>query len=69
MTAQLTLIDTDDSVSWKIPEATRQIGRKGLAEARAALHSIPRRFDDADPRGTSPQGDQHGTQHGHPAAA
>ena len=42
MTAQLLLIDTD-AQSWKIPEATREIGRRGLAEARAVLHAIPRR--------------------------
>ncbi|HOT81383.1 MAG TPA: hypothetical protein PKY13_15415 [Microthrixaceae bacterium] len=60
MTAQLTLIDTADTHSWKIPEATRQIGRKGLAEARAILHSIPRRDLDGDSGGTDQQ---------HPAAA
>jgi len=59
MTAQLILIDTDEP-SWKIPEATREIGRKGLAEARAVLRSIPRR----EPADAS--ADQH---HSHPAAA
>lgn len=42
MTAQLLLIDTDEP-TWKIPEATREIGRRGLADARAVLHAIPRR--------------------------
>lgn len=50
MTAQLTLIETEPS--WKIPEATREIGRRGLAEARAVLRSIPRRdVDGDDPNG------------------
>jgi len=47
MTAQLTLIEDTDA-TWKIPESTRLIGRKGLAEARAVLHSIPRRPLDDD---------------------
>ena len=63
MTAQLTLIDTD-APSWKIPEATREIGRKGLAEARAILHSIPRRSVDDDGITTI-----HGDHRQHSAAA
>lgn len=60
MTAQLILIDTDDASTWKIPEATKQIGRKGLAEARAVLHAIPRRSEDEV---------DGGDHHHHPAAA
>lgn len=59
MTSQLTLIDSEPA-SWKIPASTREIGRRGLAEARAVLHSIPRRFDD------EAHTDDH---HEHPAAA
>ncbi|MCB1285553.1 MAG: hypothetical protein M9952_02995 [Microthrixaceae bacterium] len=45
MTAQLALLDS--TPSWRISEETRRVGRTGLAEARAALHSVPRRvYDD-----------------------
>lgn len=37
MTIQLALIDTQPS--WKLDERTRQIGRRGLAQARAALRA------------------------------
>ncbi|MBX7070929.1 MAG: hypothetical protein K1X38_16225 [Microthrixaceae bacterium] len=47
MTAQLILIDTD-APTWKLPEATRAIGRRGIAEARAALRAVPR-FVPAEP--------------------
>lgn len=65
MTAQLTLIDTTEPV-WKIPEVTREIGRKGLAEARAALHAIPRRGGTPDDGGDD---HGHGNTHDHPVAA
>ena len=35
MARQLTLID--NSSPWRIDERTREIGRRGIAEARAAL--------------------------------
>ena len=35
MSKQLRLIDT--TASWRLDEHTREIGRKGLAEARQAL--------------------------------
>jgi hypothetical protein len=35
MARQLKLLDTPPS--WRIDEATRQLGRKGIAEARARL--------------------------------
>lgn len=35
MARQLTLID--NSAAWRIDERTREIGRRGLAEARAVL--------------------------------
>ena len=37
MARQLTLLDTPPS--WRIDEATKAVGRKGLAEARAALQA------------------------------
>ena len=36
MTTQLRLLETHDTV-WKLDERTREIGRRGLAQARAAL--------------------------------
>ena len=35
--AQLTLIDTPRS--WKLDEHTREVGREGIAQARAALRA------------------------------
>lgn len=35
MARQLTLIDT--TTPWRLDDETREIGRRGLAEARAAL--------------------------------
>lgn len=61
MTTQLHLLD-DIEPDWRIPESTKEIGRRGLAEARAVLRSIPRRHvDDVD------DVDDHGVHH--PAAA
>jgi len=31
---------TDNEPDWKIPEATKETGRRGIAEARAALKAI-----------------------------
>jgi hypothetical protein len=42
MPVQLHLIE-DSEPEWRIPEVTREIGRRGLAEARAVLRRIPRR--------------------------
>lgn len=62
MTNQLHLLD-DIEHDWRIPEATREIGRRGLAEARAVLRSIPRRHD-------VDHHDDRGDHHDHhPAAA
>jgi hypothetical protein len=36
MTTQLRLLETHDTV-WKLDERTKEIGRRGLARARAAL--------------------------------
>ena len=43
MQAQLVLID-DRPVDWRIDDRTREIGRKGLAEARAALQAASRKI-------------------------
>ena len=37
MARQLTLLDTPPA--WRIDEATKAVGRKGLAEARASLQA------------------------------
>ena len=37
MAGQLTLLDTPQA--WRIDEATREAGRRGVAEARAALEA------------------------------
>jgi hypothetical protein len=37
MARQLTLLDTPPS--WRIDEATREVGRRGIAEARALLQA------------------------------
>jgi hypothetical protein len=38
MTSQLRLLDPVD-VDWKLDERTKEIGRRGLAQARAALRA------------------------------
>ncbi len=45
--AQLNLIYIDDDM-WKLDERTIRVGRKGLAEARAALARSRRPYADAD---------------------
>jgi hypothetical protein len=42
MTTQLRLIE-DRPAEWRLDEQTREIGRQGLAEARAALQQAARR--------------------------
>ncbi len=37
MARQLTLLDTPPK--WRIDEATREVGRRGIAEARASLQA------------------------------
>lgn len=46
MQRQLTLINSDDTI-WRLDEETREVGRKGVAEARAALRAT-RRGDPTD---------------------
>lgn len=47
MQRQLTLLTRGDG-SWRLDEETREVGRKGVAEARAALQAS-RRPDTDDP--------------------
>ena len=39
MTSQLKLLEATD-VNWKLDERTKEIGRRGLAQARAALRAV-----------------------------
>lgn len=41
MERQLILLD-DDRADWRLDEATRERGRRGVAEARAALQATSR---------------------------
>jgi hypothetical protein len=43
MTTQLRLIIDDRPADWRLDEETREVGRRGLAEARAALQEAARR--------------------------
>ena len=42
MTDQLTLIDTSDE-AWRLDERTREIGRRGVEQARRALEEALQR--------------------------
>jgi hypothetical protein len=46
MARQLTLLDTPPS--WRIDEATREVGRRGIAEARASLRAALASAHDAE---------------------
>lgn len=48
MARQLTLINTRRS--WHLSERTKEIGRRGIAEARAALAATRPREDRPDPQ-------------------
>ena len=51
MKNQLTLLSSEDSM-WRIDEETREVGRKGIPAARAALQASRRAHtgdDDAHP--------------------
>jgi hypothetical protein len=61
MTKQLTLITSPAGrpQAWRLDERTRRIGRKGLAEARAALVDARRGARAPDPpRPSPPLGDR-----------
>ncbi len=55
--AQLTLIDTPRT--WKLDERTREVGREGIARARAALRDGRRTGPGAS--GAAPPGRRHGS--------
>ena len=41
MTRQLRLIEKKSQANWKLDRRTRELGRKGIADARAALAAAP----------------------------
>lgn len=43
--AQLHLIGPPDGGTWRLSRATREVGRRGVAQARAALEAARRRDD------------------------
>jgi hypothetical protein len=65
MTKQLTLIDTPKD--WRLDERTREVGREGLAKARAALLA-GRRTRSQDPPFHRPSGGARSRAHGRTAA-
>lgn len=53
MQRQLTLLSADDE-TWRLDEDTREVGRQGVAAARAALQAARRLdLDDGDARPTA----------------
>lgn len=52
MTSQLRLLDATD-VNWKLDERTKEIGRRGLARARAAMRSTAPRLAEAADEATA----------------
>ena len=68
MTVQLALLTTAEP-AWKISEETREVGRRGLAAARAALHNAPRTRDLHDDAAGSSAISPDPTAHPHNAAA
>ena len=77
MTKQLTLIDTQPD--WRLDEKTRKVGRRGIAEARAALAAGRRARSSGPPAdagagggppaGTAPPPPGAHRPHGHRSAA
>lgn len=63
MGRQLALLETP--ADWKLDDRTREIGRRGVAEARAALRSA---LGDGEGQNRLPQQDQH-PHRGHRTAA
>jgi hypothetical protein len=56
---QLRLLEAGNKPDWKLDDSTREVGRRGIAAARAALRSARRHGD----------GDEGDGGHGHPTAA
>lgn len=50
MRNQLTLIDQNPGLDWRLDDRTRQLGRQGVAAARAALQDAARRASDTASR-------------------
>jgi hypothetical protein len=46
MRNQLTLIDQRTAADWQLDDRTKQLGRQGVAAARAALQDAARRAND-----------------------
>jgi hypothetical protein len=57
--AQLRLIEATEKPEWRLDDTTREVGRRGIAAARAALQTARRRDD----------GDGGSGGHGHSTAA
>lgn len=68
MEKQLALIETKPS--WKLDRRTREIGLRGVAQARAALRAAAERQAAASPPSRSPsvRGESPTTAHRHPVA-
>jgi hypothetical protein len=58
MARQLTLLDTPPA--WRIDEATREAGRRGIAEARASLRAALAAERSADAETTPGEHPSHG---------
>jgi hypothetical protein len=58
MARQLTLLDTPPA--WRIDEATREAGRRGIAEARASLQAALAAERSAEVSGTAGEHPSHG---------
>ncbi len=58
MARQLTLLDTPPA--WRIDEATREAGRRGIAEARATLQAAIAARRSAEASGSAREHPSHG---------
>lgn len=54
MSTQLNLIEEAGGQEWRLDARTREVGRKGVAAARAALRATRRRGEDDDPTASHP---------------
>ena len=58
MARQLTLLDTPPQ--WRIDEATREVGRRGIAEARASLQAAIAAAQSTEPAAKGREHPSHG---------
>jgi hypothetical protein len=58
MARQLTLLDSPPA--WRIDEATREVGRRGIAEARASLQAAIAATPDTEASETGREHPSHG---------